>query len=177
MAALALVLGLLGCSGDPDPAAVDAAGLSAQSPEASDAEPAPDFELSDLEGNRVSLASFRGRTLLLDFWATWCAPCVFQIPVLNEFYLEHKDEGVAVLGISIDVDPEEVIPPFLEENPTLYPVLLGDEALARRYGAPGFPALVVVDPEGRIVYLHVGLADEEDLEAVLARISEGSAGT
>jgi peroxiredoxin len=97
--------------------------------------------------------------------------------VLNEFYAEHKDEGVAVLGISIDADPEEVIPPFLEENPIEYPVLLGDEALARRYGAPGFPALVVVDPDGRIVYVHVGLAEEEDLEAVLALIAEAPART
>ncbi|UCE86220.1 MAG: redoxin domain-containing protein, partial [Deltaproteobacteria bacterium] len=110
------------CSGDSDPSDSEAPKL------------APDFELLDLQGDRVSLASFRGRTLLIDFWATWCAPCVFQIPVLNEFYAKHKDDGVAVLGISIDADPEEVIPPFLAENPIRYPVLLGDEGLARRYG-------------------------------------------
>jgi thiol-disulfide isomerase/thioredoxin len=169
VAALATA-GAPGCSGEPGVEAP--AGEAAEA--AADLRLAPDFELRVLDGGSLSLASLRGRTVLIDFWATWCAPCIFQIPILNEFYAAHRGEDVAVLGVSIDVNPEEVIPPFIDENPIHYPVLLGDEDLARQFGAPGFPALVVVDPQGRIVYLHVGLAEPEDLEAVLAAARAGA---
>lgn len=191
--ALAALLGLaLGCSAEPggtDAGGGEQAAQKAETTEtgekadregtgaAGDTRPAPDFTLKSLEGEEVSLESLRGRTVLVDFWATWCAPCVFQIPLLNDFYAEHKDEGVEVLGVSIDADGEEAIRPFMEETPIHYPVLLGDEGLARRFGAPGFPALFVINPEGQIVYLHVGLAEEKELEEVLQKIrgSDGSA--
>ncbi len=149
LARLALALGALACS-------------EAQAPEA--AELAPPFTLPDLEGRPVSLESFRGRLVVIDFWATWCAPCVFQIPVLNAFYEVRRDEGVVVLGVSVDVQGPEVVAAFAREHGIRYPVLLGSEALARDYGAPGFPALVVVDAEGRIDSLHLGVVDGADLE-------------
>ncbi len=136
-------------------------------------DPAPAFTLPDLEGRTVTLESFRGRPVVIDFWATWCAPCVFQIPVLNAFQEAHRGDGVAVLGISVDSEGRDVVAAFAQEHDIRYPVLLGSEALAWEYGAPGFPALVVLDAEGRIDSLHLGVVDRDDLEeavqAVLAR--------
>lgn len=127
---------------------------------------APDFSLETLRGeDTLSLADFRGRTLVIDFWATWCAPCVEQIPHLNAFAAEYDD--VALVGIAVDAEGRDVVAPFAEVHGINYPVLLGDEGLARRFGAPGFPTLAVVDPGGRVSSLHIGLVDPEILrEAV-----------
>lgn len=123
-----------------------------------DAPAAPDFSLERLQGEEtLSLADFRGRTLVIDFWATWCAPCVEQIPLLNAFAA--ANEQVAVVGVAVDAEGRRVVAPFAETHGINYPVLLGDEALARRYGAPGFPALAIVDPGGRMTSLHVGLIE------------------
>lgn len=132
--------------------------------DAREAEPAPPFELQDLDGKTVRLADFAGRTVVIDFWATWCIPCKQQIPVLNAFARSPAGQDVAVLGIAVDVDGAEVVAPFAAENHIAYPVLLGEESLAFDYGAPGFPALAVVDPAGRIDSLHLGVIDRSALD-------------
>ena len=115
----------------------------------------------------MRLADFAGRTLVVDFWATWCLPCKQQIPVLNAFAAAAGPD-VAVIGIAVDADGREVVAPFAAEHAIAYPVLLGDESLAFDYGAPGFPALAVVDPHGRIDSLHLGVIDRGALEAAVA---------
>jgi thiol-disulfide isomerase/thioredoxin len=115
----------------------------------------------------VRLADFAGRTLVIDFWATWCIPCKQQIPVLNAF-ASAAGADVAVIGIAVDADGREVVAPFAAEHAIAYPVLLGDESLAFDYGAPGFPALAVVDPHGRIDSLHLGVIDRAALDAAVA---------
>ena len=127
---------------------------------------APDFTLPDLLGNETSLADHRGRPVIIDFWATWCAPCVQQIPVLNAFQAAHYGE-VSVLGIAVDTQGIEVVAPFANEHDIQYPVLLGDESLAQEYGAFGFPSLYVIAPDGTIVANHVGVISEEELEEAL----------
>jgi len=131
------------------------------------ARPAPAFALTDLQGKTVSLADFAGRTVVIDFWATWCTPCKKQIPVLNAFHESPAGRDVALLGIAVDADGSEVVAPFAAEHRIQYPVLLGDEALAFDYGAPGFPALAVVDPQGRIDSLHLGVIGRSALEAAV----------
>ena len=133
--------------------------------------PAPAFELRALGGEgRTALASLRGKTVVLDFWATWCPPCEFQVPELNAFFDAHReDSDVAVFGISIDVDPDEVVEAWTAEKGVRYPILMGSEDLARRYGAIGFPTLVVITPEGQIDERHVGLIEVADLERALER--------
>ena len=133
---------------------------------------APAFSLETLEGTSLALADLAGKTVVIDFWATWCAPCVYQIPVLNALH-QSAGEDLAVLGVAVDADGAEAVGDFAEEHAIAYPVLLGDEALARRYGAPGFPALAVVDPAGRIDSLHVGVVDGQELEAAIAQARDG----
>lgn len=134
--------------------------------------PAPEFHLERLDGGELSLEDFRGKTLVLDFWATWCVPCLAQIPILNAFNEAHAEE-VAVVGVSVDAEGRDAVEEFTQQVPIDYPVLFGDEALARSYGAPGFPALAVVDAEGRIDSLHVGLITADDLEAAVAAARRG----
>lgn len=165
-AALGLLLLPLACSEGGD----GTQGRSGGAPGADSA--APDFTLPALSGERVSLRSLRGQIVFIDFWATWCAPCVYQIPVLNEFYDEHRDDGVVVLGISVDAEGRQVVESFAAEHDIRYPVLLGSEGLARRYGAPGFPSLVVVGPSGTIESMHVGLVEREFLERAVRELRE-----
>ncbi len=110
--------------------------LSGQ-PEVEGAEMAPlDFTLQDMNGNTVNLADFRGRPLIVNFWATWCGPCKHEIPAFVELVERYKDEGFTVLGISVD-DPPEALLKFAEEYKMNYPVLvgLGHDEMQELYGA------------------------------------------
>ena len=134
------------------------------------AELAPEFELARLDGSGpVSLSALRGKTVVLDFWATWCPPCEFQVPELNRFFEAHRSDGdVVVFGISVDTEGPEVVRAWAAEKDVRYPILIGGEDLARKYGAVGFPTLYVVSPEGELRERHVGLIEAETLEAALA---------
>ena len=135
--------------------------------------PAPPFTLEQLGGGSVSLSEWAGKPVLLDFWATWCPPCEFQVPELNILYERYREGGqVGVFGISIDEDADSEVQDWMDEKGVEYPVLLGDDGLAREYGALGFPTFVLVAPDGTIAWTHAGVIEhdkiEEKLEAWLA---------
>lgn len=145
------------------------AGDAVEPPEESGSAETVDFTLPDLEGNPVKLADFRGRTVIVDFWATWCPPCLFQVPELNEFWKTHKDSGdVMVIGVAVDVEGAEVVAPWAEEQGVVYQLVIGSEDVARAFGAVGFPTLVIVRPDGTIDSRHVGLVEVKDLETLVA---------
>jgi thiol-disulfide isomerase/thioredoxin len=135
---------------------------------------APDFSYTDLEGRPFKLSDLRDRTVIIDFWATWCPPCIFQPPELNAFWERHRDSGrYQVLGVEVGGASVDEIREWASENDAVahYPVLTGaDEDLARRFGALGFPALVIVAPGGVIHSVHVGLTTLQELEEQVASI-------
>ena len=115
---------------------------------------APDFTLQDLSGESVSLADLRGRTVVLNFWATWCGPCRYEIPALNAFAADHPE--IPVLGIAVDGTPSE-LRQAAKRLEIAYPVLVIDEDTQAAYGVSTLPTTVVVGPEGEVVASHSGL--------------------
>jgi len=138
--------------------------------------PAPSFVLPLLAGGEVDLATLRGKTVILDFWATWCAPCEVQMPILDVLWRERGQEDLAIVGISVDTDPAAQVAAWVEERGFDYPIAFGDQELAMRYGVLGFPSLILIDPEGRIQVRHTGVWSREEIEERLEAIRQPAAG-
>jgi len=132
---------------------------------------APGFELVRLDGLPISLAEHRGKTVILDFWATWCAPCEVQMPVLQALWDARGGDALFVLGLSLDTDPPADVEAWLAERDIGYPIAITDQQLALDYGAWAFPTLVVVDPSGHIYRMHQGVLGRPELEDLLDRIA------
>jgi peroxiredoxin len=136
--------------------------------------PAPDFALTDLEGESFRLGEQRGRVVLLDFWATWCGPCRLSLPHLQELHKRFGERGLLVVGIDIGEDAETVRE-FVEERGLTFRMLLdeGDE-VSPLFRVTGLPHTVLIDREGQVVKVYTGFAPEmaermqTDIEAMLA---------
>ncbi len=132
---------------------------------ASTPRPAPDFVLEDVHGRLVRLSDSAGRVRLVDFWATWCPPCIEAIPDLKALHEAYGDRGLTVLAISMDDDPGDVVPSFVRRNKVPYANLLGNPDIADAFGGVvGLPTTFLVDRDGTITNTYVGGIPKEVLE-------------
>jgi thiol-disulfide isomerase/thioredoxin len=128
-----------------------------------DRKAAPDFTLKDANGASVKLSDYKGKVVLLDFWATWCGPCKIEIPWFIEFEQAYKDKGFAVVGVSMDEDGWNVVKPYLQERKVNYRVLLGTEMIGQLYGGlDALPSTFLLDRAGKIASVHIGLSSGKD---------------
>ena len=141
---------------------------------ASERKAAPQFALKDSTGKTINLTDYRGKVLLLDFWATWCTGCKLEIPWFSEFEKAYGARGFAVVGVSMDENGWSVVKPFLAENHLPYPILLGDGPTAQRFGIQALPDTFLIDRQGRVAAVYKrGLVDKKDVEVnIKALLSE-----
>jgi peroxiredoxin len=135
-----------------------------------DGQPAPDFNLKDSTGANLRLSGYKGRAVLLNFWATWCGGCRVEIPMLMEFENRYKTSGLAVIGVSMDDDGWKSVKPWLGKNNLNYPVVIGDQELAKRYGVEAMPMTLLIDREGRVAGVHLGLVEKKTWEGEISRL-------
>ena len=138
--------------------------------------PAPDFTLIDNNGKPITLSNYRGKVVLLDFWATWCGGCKLEIPWYMEFDRKYRDSGLSVIGVSMDEKGWAIVRPFLAKKKDdetggviamQYPIVIGNDALASRFGLTSMPMTLLIDKSGKIAVSHTGVVDKENFEANL----------
>ena len=124
---------------------------------------APDFTLKDANGSSVKLSDYRGKVVLLNFWATWCVPCKIEIPWFMEFEQQYKNKGFAVLGVAMDDDGWAAVKPYMAAKKMNYRVVMGSDSVATEYGGiDALPTTFVINQDGRIVASHIGLINKDD---------------
>jgi cytochrome c biogenesis protein CcmG/thiol:disulfide interchange protein DsbE len=133
--------------------------------------PAPDFTLKDAQGADVKLSDYRGKVVLLNFWATWCGPCKVEMPWFMKFEKQYRDQGFSVLGVSMDDDGWKSVRPYITAQKINYRVVVGDEPLTKLYGGvEALPTTFLIDRDGRIVYTHTGLVGKDDYEKEIVEL-------
>jgi thiol-disulfide isomerase/thioredoxin len=160
----------------PDGGASASSASSAMPPSPLEGKQAPAFTLSDTSGKRVSLADYKGKAVLVNFWATWCAPCKVEIPWFAEFYKQYGSQGFEILGVDSDdleTDDAKKLAAQKQDIQTAatklginYPVLLDGESLAKDFGGIDvYPMSFYVDRSGKVVEVVAGLAPKDEIEA------------
>jgi len=135
-----------------------------------DRKPAADFALRDAVGKTAKLNQYRGKVVLLDFWATWCTGCKQEIPWFVEFQRKFGTKRFAVVGVSLDEGGWDVLKPFLTKAHVPYRMLLGDDSTAQRYGIQNMPDTFLIDRQGRVAAAYIaGLVDKDNVEPTLTR--------
>jgi peroxiredoxin len=168
IAGVAAIVGLVACSPAPP--------VKTAVKQDSARKRAPEFALKDANGKVVHLADYRGKVVLLDFWATWCGPCTVEIPWFTEFQRKYKDRGFEVLGVSMDEDGWKAITPFVTQKKVNYRIVLGDDKTGDQYGGlEALPTTFVIDRDGRIAAVHVGLAGKKDFEDAIETLLQAPA--
>ncbi len=138
---------------------------------------APTVTLKDLNDKDVTLQDYKGKVVLVNFWATWCEPCKFEIPWMIEFQQKYGPRGFTILGVSMDEDGKKAIDPFLEKErfdvdgqklPMNYPILLGNDTIADKFGGIlGLPTSMLFNRDGKKVRTIVGLINHDDIQKAI----------
>jgi peroxiredoxin/YHS domain-containing protein len=132
--------------------------------------PAPAFSLKDLSGNTVSLEGYKGKVVLVDFWATFCAPCVKAMPKLQKLHETYGPKGFTMLGIATDEQGAQIVAPMVAKTKVKYPILISDATAWKKYGVSTLPALFLIDREGRIVKQFGGATEHKTIEREVAAL-------
>jgi cytochrome c biogenesis protein CcmG/thiol:disulfide interchange protein DsbE len=137
---------------------------------------APDFTLKDANGQKVHLSDYKGKVVLLDFWATWCGPCNIEIPWFTDFQRKYKDRGFEVLGVAEDDDGWKAVSPFITEKKINYRIVLGDDKTGDLYGGiEALPTTFIIDRDGRIASVHLGLSGKKEFEDAIEKLLDAPA--
>ncbi len=138
---------------------------------------APDFDLVSLDGRRVKLSDFRGKAVVLNFWATWCAPCKIEMPWFVDLQKQYGSEGLTILGVAMDDSEPRKIAQFTNEMGVNYPVLLGTDKVSEEYGNVEYlPTTFYIDRQGKIVGKVAGLVGRAEIEDDAKKALEASQG-
>lgn len=133
------------------------------------------FALKDLDENEVTITQFEDQVRVVNFWATWCGPCVEEIPDFQVFHENYGDQGVKVIGIALDKEGAEIVRPFVEEMDMTYLTLIDTDGMsaAKFGGVYGIPTTFIIDREGTVQNKRVGMMSYENLEtAVLPLLAQ-----
>jgi len=125
---------------------------------------APDFNLSDLAGKQLNLSQYRGKVVLLDFWAVDCGGCVIEVPWYVEFDQKYRDKGLVVIGIDMYGEAPDYIRPFMSKSHMQYRVAVGNDEIGNRFQADSLPKTLLIDRRGQIAVSHVGIVDKNSFE-------------
>lgn len=138
---------------------------------AKDRTAAQDFTLKDANGATIKLSAYKGKVVLLNFWATWCGPCRVEIPWFGEFENKYKAQGFAVLGVSMDEDGWEAVRPYMRRIGMNYTSVIADQTVIQRYGGlESLPETLMIDREGRIAARHVGITEKGNYESEIVEL-------
>lgn len=127
--------------------------------------PAPDFTLTDENGNSVRLSDRKGKVVLVNFWATWCGGCQVEIPWFKDLYGKHKNAGLDAIGISMDSDGWTSVRPYLKEKPIPYTIVIGNDTTAKEFRVTAMPVTVLIDRQGKVAAIHSGIVAESTYRA------------
>lgn len=131
---------------------------------------APDFILSDMDGNKHTLSDYRGQGVLLNFWGTWCKPCEREMPYMNNQYKVYKDQGVEILAVNVG-EPEFVINTFVQKHGLDFPILKDtNKEVLNLYGVTPLPTTMLIDPEGKITAIETGELSEAKIKGMMESI-------
>ena len=132
---------------------------------------APEFVLKDASGKLVHLSDYKGKVVLLDFWATWCGPCNVEIPWFEQFQKKYGERGFEVLGVSMDEDGWKAITPFARAQKINYQIVLGNEKTGDLYGGiQALPTAFIIDREGRIAAVEIGLGEKREFQNAIEKL-------
>lgn len=129
----------------------------------------PDFTLLDMEGQTHKLSDYRGRWVVINYWATWCPPCREEIPELVLFHEKHKEHDAVVLGVNMEQVTTADLQAFVEQNFMTYPVLPGKPSMETVGPVPGLPTTYLIDPNGRLAARQVGAVTAEGIESFISK--------
>jgi len=132
---------------------------------------APDFSLKTADNSTIVMKKLTGKVVVVNFWATWCRPCVVEMPGFSEIYDKYHSRGLEIIGVSLDRGGWSKVRPFLARNKVSYPIVVGDEDLYLAYGGEAaIPTTVFVDKKGNIAERHIGAMTREQFESKIKKL-------